>query len=344
MLDTCGPSRSRTRNTTCDVGLQALLAVLMVVAFSAPAHAQGGGASSTGTIQGRISDPQGALLPSVTVTATSPSALGVQTTITSETGNYRFPAIPPGIYEVTYALAGFKTLKRTGIINTLGFTTNLNVELALATVEETVIVNGNSPIIDTSATSVVQIFKLDQLQSLPGRDMWALLAATPGVGMARIDVGGNRAGQATAYTAYGFTGQVRVLIDGINVTEGTGGAGFYFDYASLEEVFIGVQGQSAEMPNPGVQNQFVAKSGGNRFSGEYYGDFNNNAMQASNIPDALIAGGIPRAQQRDGAVLRHLHQRRRPNQDRTSCGGSAAIAGRRLRSRSLSSSSTRPPT
>ena len=83
--------------------------------------------------------------------------------------------------------------------------------------------NGNSPIIDTSATSVVQIFKLDQLQSLPGRDMWALLAATPGVGMARIDVGGNRAGQATAYTAYGFSGQVRVLIDGINVTEGTGG-------------------------------------------------------------------------------------------------------------------------
>ena len=76
----------------------------MVVAFSPLAHAQGGGASSTGTIQGRISDPQGALLSRVTVTATSPSALGVQTTMTSETGNYRFPAIPPGIYEVTYAL------------------------------------------------------------------------------------------------------------------------------------------------------------------------------------------------------------------------------------------------
>ena len=193
---------------------------------------------------------------------------------------------------MTYALAGFKTLKRTGIINTLGFTTNLNVALALAIVEETVTVHGNSPIIDTSATSVAQVFKLDQLQSLPGRDMWALLAATPGVGMARIDVGGNRAGQATAYTAYGFTGQVRVLVDGINATEGTGGAGSYFDYSSLEEVFIGVQGQSAEMPNPGVQYQSIAKSGGNRFSGEYYGDFNNNAMQASNIPDAVIARGI----------------------------------------------------
>jgi hypothetical protein len=272
--------------------ISGLLALLVASAFTVPAHAQGGGASSTGTIQGRISDPQGALLAGVTVTATSPSALGAQTTISSETGNYRFPAIPPGTFELTYALAGFKTLKRTGIINTLGFTTNLNVALALATVGETVTVHGNSPIIDTSATSVVQVFKLDQLQSIPGRDMWALLAATPGVGIARIDVGGNRAGQQTNYAAYGYTGQVRVLVDGINTTEGTGAAGFYADYASLEEVFIGVQGQSAEMPNPGVQYQSIAKSGGNRFSGEYYGDFNNNAMQASNIPDDVIAAGI----------------------------------------------------
>lgn len=272
--------------------MSGLLALLALLAFTVLAHAQGGGASSTGTIQGRISGPQAVLLSGVTVTATSPSALGVQTTLTSETGNYRFPAIPPGIYEVTYALAGFQTLKRTGIINTLGFTTTLNVELVLSTVQEVVTVSGNSPIIDTSATSVVQIFKLDQLQSLPGRDMWALLAATPGVGVARIDVGGNRAGQATAYTAYGLSGQVRVLIDGINATEGTGGAGFYFDYPSHEEVFIGVQGQSAEMPNPGVQTQFVAKSGGNQFRGEYYADFNSNAMQGSNIPDSVIASGI----------------------------------------------------
>ena len=65
---------------------------------------------------------------------------------------------------------------------------------------------------------------------------------------------------------------MRVLIEGINTTEGTGGAGFYFDYSSLEEVFLGTSGQSAEMPNPGVQSQFIAKSGGNQFNGEYYLD------------------------------------------------------------------------
>ena len=87
-----------------------LLAVLAVLSLSTAAFAQGGGASSTGTIQGRVTDAQGAVLPGVTVTATSPSALGAQTAVTSETGNYRFPAVPPGQYELTYELAGFNTL------------------------------------------------------------------------------------------------------------------------------------------------------------------------------------------------------------------------------------------
>jgi hypothetical protein len=264
-----------------------LLAVLAVLSLSTSAFAQGGGASSTGTIQGRVTDSQGAVLPGVTVTATSPSALGAQTAVTSETGNYRFPAVPPGTYELTYELAGFNSLKRSGISITLGFTANVNVELALATLQETVTVSGASPVIDTSATRIQQNFKMEQLQSLPNaRDMWALLAVTPGVAVNRIDVGGNRAGTQAGYTAYGMSGQVRVLIEGINTTEGTGGAGFYFDYASLEEAFLGTSGQSAEMPNPGVQSQFIARSGSNQFQGEYHLDWYNNSFQGSNLPDS----------------------------------------------------------
>ncbi|MCC7177186.1 MAG: TonB-dependent receptor [Acidobacteria bacterium] len=272
---------------------RAMWALLLAIASVAPALAQGGGASATGTIQGRVSDEQGAVLPGVTVTATSPALLGEQTTVTSETGNYRFPAVPPGTYTLTYELAGFNTLRREGVQITLGFTANLNVELSLATLQETVTVSGASPVIDTTSTRVQQNFKLEQLNSIPnGRDMWSLLAVTPAVQMARIDVGGNRAGTQTGYTAYGFTGQVRVLIEGINTTEGTDGAGFYFDYSSLEEVFMGTTGQGAEMPNPGVQSQFIAKSGGNQLSGEYYLDWYNNSLQGSNIPDAVIARGV----------------------------------------------------
>ena len=266
------------------------VALLLIVIAAAPVAAQGGGASSTGTIQGRVSDAQGAVLPGVTITATSPSMPGVQTAVTSETGNYRFPAVPPGTYELSYELAGFNPLKRANVEIRLGFTATVNVELALATLQETVTVSGASPIIDTTATRTVQNFKLTELQSIPNaRDMWSLLAVTPAVQMSRIDVGGNRAGTQTGYTAYGFSGQVRVLIEGINTTEGTGGAGFYFDYSSLEEVFLGTSGQSAEMPNPGVQSQFISKSGGNQFTGEGYLDWYNNALQGSNIPDEYTA-------------------------------------------------------
>jgi len=270
-----------------------LAVLLLATAVAVPAFAQGGGASSTGTIQGRVADAQGAVLPGVTVTATSPSMIGQQTSVTSESGTYRFPAVPPGTYTLTYELAGFNTFRREGVQITLGFTANVNVELTLATLQETVTVTGESPVIDTSATRVQQNFKLEQLQSIPNaRDMWSLLAVTPGVVMSRIDVGGNRAGTQTGYTAYGFSGQVRVLIEGINTTEGTDGAGFYFDYASLEEAFMGTSGQGAEMPNPGVQSQFIAKSGGNRFAGEYYLDWYNNGLQGSNIPQEVIDRGV----------------------------------------------------
>ena len=203
-----------------------LLVPLLVLGLAPGARAQGGGASTTGVIQGRITDAQGAVLPGVTVVATSASMIGSQTAVSSENGNYRFPAVPPGAYVLTFELAGFNTIRREGIQIALGFTANVNIELALATLQETVTVTGDSPIIDTSATRTVQTFKAEQLASIPnGRDLWSLLAVTPAVALSRIDVGGNRAGTQTGYTAYGLSGQVRVLVEGINTTEGTGASG-----------------------------------------------------------------------------------------------------------------------
>src|SRR5204862_1399459 len=186
----------------------------------------------------------------------------IQPAVSYTGGTYRFPALPPGTYTLSYELPGFNTLKREGIILTMGFTANVNVELSVAAVQETVTVTGDSPVIDTSNTRVQQNFKLEALQEIPNaRDMWSLLAVTPSVQMSRIDVGGNRAGTQTGYTAYGYSGQNRVLVEGINTTEGTSGAGFYFDYGSFEEVFLGTIAQGSEMPTPGVQSQFLGKSG-----------------------------------------------------------------------------------
>lgn len=283
---------------------RALLVFAMLATTAVAAFAQGGGASSTGTIQGRVADASGGVLPGVTVTATSPAMIGTQTQVSNENGSYRFPAVPPGVYSLTFELPGFTSVKRESIEVSLGFTANVNVEMTVASLQETVTVTGDSPVIDTTATRVQQNFKLEQLNSIPnGRDMWALLAATPGVVMSRIDVGGNRAGTQTGYTAYGLNGQVRVSVEGINTTEGTGGAGFYFDYGSFEEVFLGVAGQGAEAATPGVQSQFLGKSGSNRFGGEFYIDGYNNSFQASNLSDEQLT--VHRLRPGSNEVLRY---------------------------------------
>src|SRR5262245_16990187 len=261
-----------------------LLALAALVALAAPAFAQGGGASSTGSISGEVKDSQGGVLPGVTVTATSPAQIGSLSAVTNEAGIYRFPAVPPGEYRLSFELAGFQTSVREGIRITLGFNAQVNVALTVATLQETVTVSGQSPVIDTSATRIQTNYDQQTLASIPNaRDMWSLLASTPSVTLNRVDVGGSTAGTQTTYFAYGYSGQNRPLIEGINTTEGTSGAGFYLDYGSFEEVFIGAAANSAEMPNPGVITQFVSKSGGNRLTTNLYYDYENKDIQAKNL-------------------------------------------------------------
>ena len=110
--------------------LGALTACAIGALLPAAAFAQGGGASTTGTIQGRVTDSSGAVMPGVTITATSPALMGVQTQVSNENGSYRFPAVPPGTYALTFELQGFNSVKREGIDIALGFTANINAELA----------------------------------------------------------------------------------------------------------------------------------------------------------------------------------------------------------------------
>ncbi len=277
-------------------GLRNILGALVaVVALAAPAFAQGGGASSTGSISGEIKDGQGGVLPGVTVSATSPAQIGTLSAVTNEAGIYRFPSVPPGEYRLSYELAGFQTSVREGIRITLGFNAQVNVAMNVATLQETVTVSGESPVIDTSATRIQTNYDQQMLASIPNaRDMWSLLSTTPSVTLNRIDVGGSTAGTQTTYFSYGYSGQNRPLIEGINTTEGTAAAGFYLDYGSFEEVFIGAAANSAEMPNPGVLTQFVGKSGGNRPSVSLYYDYENGDIQSRNLdPDQFLVPGEP---------------------------------------------------
>jgi hypothetical protein len=266
----------------------ALLGALLVVCSAAASQAQ-----TTGSINGTVTDNTGGLLPGVTVTATSPALMGVQTAVTNETGNYRFPAIPPGTYTLTYELSGFSVVKREGIVVNLGFAATVSVQLQVASLQETVTVTGASPVVDVTNTSTNFNLTQDMLQTLPNaRDIWSVMGQSPGVRVSRMDVGGSRAGTQTGFEAFGYSGQVRIQIDGVNTTEGTGSAGFYYDYGSFDELQIGSDGNDAQAATPGVQLNAVIKSGGNQIKGTLYADYQNENLQGSNIDDHLASLGI----------------------------------------------------
>ena len=282
---------------------------LSLVLLSAPSAAAQAVSATTGAINGRVTDNTGAVLPGVTVTLASPSMMGTRTAISTAEGQYRFPAIPPGVYQLTYELSGFGTVRRDEIRVTLGFTATVNVELGVATLQESVTVTGESPVVDTQSTTITTNFDAKQLANLPSaRDLWAILAESPGVQMNRIDVGGSAAGTQTGYVTYGTTGQNRPTVEGIVATEGTDAAGFYYDYGSFDEVAVNAAAHSAEMPWPGVQSNFISKSGGNDLHGTFYADYENEAIQARNTDQDQIDRGLSASGGLQPSDLNRLHK------------------------------------
>ena len=260
--------------------LSFLVLVLVVCVGSAAAQ-------TAGNINGRVSDKSDAIVPGVSVSLKSPAIQGEQTAITDEGGNYRFILLPPGVYTVKFDLPGFKTMVREEVIVSVGKTTTINTQMEVATTSETVTVTGESPVVDVSSATVGVNFDQAVLKSVLGpRDQWAVLATTPGVRMTGVDVGGSHMGQSTGYQAYGMSTQSWQTIDGVMVTC------FYNDFGAVAEVQISAAANSADMMTPGASLNQVLKTGGNTLHGEAYLDFENNAMQSTNLTPALQQQGI----------------------------------------------------
>lgn len=268
------------------------LALLAVLGHASLVFAQAV-TSGTGAINGRVVDDTQAVVPGVTVTATSPSMMGPRTAVTDADGQYRFTAVPPGDYVLQFELSGFRTVRNEGIRISVGFTATVNAEMAVATLEESITVTGQSPVVDTSATQIGNTFSAEQLSALPtSRDYFSLLAGSPAVQMSRIDVGGSTNGTQQGFTVYGTSGQVRASIEGINATEATGAFGNYPDVGAMEEVQINTAAHSAEASTPGVQSQFISKSGGNEYRGTFFGSYSPESWQSRNIDADQISRGL----------------------------------------------------
>jgi len=168
------------------------LTLSLLVMTAGPGLAQ----VQTGEIFGKATDATGAVLPGVTVTVQSTSLLQPRVTVTTTTGAYRLPGIPIGLYDVKFEISGFKTMLRTGIRIETGFSAEINAVLPVSGVEETVTVSGQAPVVDTKTTASGAIFNKEMLENIPSsRDPWVIIEQTPGVVMARQNVGGTQSGQ-----------------------------------------------------------------------------------------------------------------------------------------------------
>jgi len=261
---------------------------LLVCLSSAPALAQ-----QTGTLSGVVKDAQGAVLPGVTVTASSPSLLGgARTAVTGETGAYQLTAIPPGSYVVTYELTGFSTLKREDIAVRVAQTTRLDVELAVGALQETVTVSGESPVVDVSSTTTQTNIDKEIYEAIPtGRNPWVMAGLVPGVVTGRLDVGGTEGMQQYNIEAFGSAdSQKSFSIDGLKTNWGGGSGGAtmqYYGFEMYEEYNMQTASGTAESDVSGVYMNMVTKSGGNRFTSDHNFYFMNDALQGSNIDDGL---------------------------------------------------------
>jgi len=245
-----------------------------------------------GRLEGAANDAQGLVLPGVTVTLESAELVAPRSATTDVDGSYRFAQLVAGSYNMTFELGGFQTVVFEDITVVGGSTFEINATMDIATVAETVTVTGESPVVDVKTTGVSASFDTTQLEDVPSAtDMWAVLQQSPGVRMRGYDVGGSHKSQQSGYETFGVRGQNRIINDGVNTTEGTGGAGGYYDFYAIGEFQVSAQGADVESNTPGATVNAVWKSGGNDFSGTEHFAYEPPDMIADNITSDLTSRG-----------------------------------------------------
>lgn len=256
--------------------------ILLAVSSSTPGWAQ----TSVGEIFGKVTDESGAVLPGVSVTLESPALIQPRTTVTSNRGAYQVPSLPIGTYRVHFAIAGFSKVIREGVRVETGFNAEVNGRLKVSSVEETITVSGDAPVIDTKSQTLAATFTREMLEKIPSaRDPWVIIEQVPGMVMDRQNVGGNQSGQQSSFLAHGSATNQVWNMDGGGVTDmASDSSPSYYDFDSFEEIQITTGGGDASLDTGGIAVNLVTKSGSNTFRGSarlFVADKSLNATNSS---------------------------------------------------------------
>jgi hypothetical protein len=265
-----------------------LVVSITLLLLPGTAHAQ-----QASGIAGTVRDTSGALLPGVTVEASSPALIEkVRVAVTDGEGRYNIVDLRPGTYDVSFTLAGFKTFQREGIVLSSGFTASVNPELQVGSLEETITVTGESPLVDTQNVRKQTVVSDEMLNQLPTstKNANSIVALTLGVaGIA--DVAGIYSTQIGTGTYHG-KGGARTQMDGMSVQNMTGNTGYQLNTALVQEITLQASGISAEGNAEGMLINLIPKEGGNSFSGNLSGLYTNDDLGGDNLTPELRARGL----------------------------------------------------
>jgi hypothetical protein len=276
----------------------ALLALTCLSIVPAIAHAQGA------SIAGVVKDTSGAVLPGVTVEASSPVLIEkVRTATTDGSGQYKIIEILPGTYTVTFSLAGFSTVKHDGVEVMGSSTASVNGEMKVGAVSETITVTGETPIVDVQSASVQTVVTKEVIDNIPtgrlGINLAALqpgmiLGATSGAGtlsanansLSSQDVGGTAGDTFTDLSIHGGkASEQRQTIAGLSaatVIRFGESLSSSPSFTSMQEMSVDSSGGDAVLAGGGVRINYVPRDGGNTFKGIMFFSGANGSMQGSN--------------------------------------------------------------
>src|SRR5215468_401994 len=277
--------------------MRSVLLTSVLLAIGTLALPRTAGAQSA--IAGTVKDATGAVLPGVTVEATSPALIEkAKSAVTNEAGQYRVVDLRPGVYAVTFTLTGFSSVRREGVVLEANFTAPINVEMKVGAVAESVTVTGQSPVVDVQTSQRREVVNQQLLEALPtGRNFQLMAGTVPSVTTGVFDVGGSSAmwtgGSLLVHGS--ITNDSRTLIDGMVVDAMFGGGQcscVYDNENQTQEMAVQVTGGSAENQLSGVLVNRIPRTGGNAFSGDGLFLFANDKLQGSNLDSSLVSRGL----------------------------------------------------
>ena len=252
-------------------------------------------------IAGVVKDTSGAVIPGVTVQASSPVLIEkTREAISDSQGLYKIVDLRPGVYTVTFTLQGFNTVKREAIELTAAFTATVSVEMRVGAVEESITVSAQAALVDVQNVIQNKEVTREVLDAIPTgtRSFQSVGVLIPGVTSTSPDVGGAGASNSsTSLVIHGSRANEQVLLlDGMPYNHGGGDGGprtgYHTNDGSVQEISFVVGNFSADAENGGLRTNIIPKEGGDTFKGSFFTSYTGHGFESSNLTPELVAKGL----------------------------------------------------